>query len=111
MQIYAQLTHTLFLCSMKISLIYMFQFCLPVVVYNQLNILFFVFALRPPPPPPLFRLSETRSESSDLSDSLEELARSKSPEMALEAISGVQPELQSTLRDSEIYSKFCFMFF
>lgn len=88
-------------CFCVISKFSLFYICFSfVVVYNQLT--FLCFALRPPPP--LFRVSE----SSELSDSFEELPRSKSPETALEAISGVQPELQNTPKDSEIYSKFYF---
>lgn len=74
---------------------------------NQFNFLYLCFALRPPPrPSPVVRLSE----SSDLSDPLEELPRLNS-DTALEAINGVQPELQCTPKDSEIYSKFLFSYF
>lgn len=80
-----------------------FLFYLCFSVNNQFNFLFFVFALRLPPP------QSRVSESSDLTDPLDELPRVNS-DTALEAISGVQPELQSTRNDSEIYSKF-FSFF
>lgn len=68
----------------------------------KINLIFYIlcFALRPPTLP-LVRLSE----SSDLSDPLEDLPRLNS-DTALEAISGVQPELQNTRKDSQIYSKF-----
>lgn len=83
----------------------MFQFCCCRCL-QSIKFSILCFALRPPPP--LIRVSE----SSELSDSFEELPRSKSPETAIEAISGVQPELQSTPKDSEIYSKFLlFLFF
>ena len=82
---------------------FLFLFYLCVTVNNQFNFLFFVFALRHPPP-------QVRvSESSDVTDPLDELPRVNS-DTALEAISGVQPELQSTRNDSEIHSKF-FSFF
>lgn len=84
--------------------LFLFKFCFTITCeQSKFNFLFFVSPLRPPPP--LARLSE----SSDISDPLEELPRFNC-DTALEAIDGVQPELQNTLKDSEIYSKF-YLFF
>jgi len=48
----------------------------------------------------------TFSESSDVSDSLEFDSAPNSPDSALEAVEGVQPELQKTPRESEISSEY-----
>lgn len=63
----------------------------------------FLFCLRPEPPPPFTRFSE----SSDLSDNFElDIVPPCSPEYALEAVGGVEPELQQCPQESEIDSKF-----
>lgn len=46
------------------------------------------------------------SESSELSDVADSQNVPQSPESGLEAIDGVQPELQKTSRELEIKSKF-----
>lgn len=46
------------------------------------------------------------SESSELSDTADSQNVSESAECGLEAVEGVQPELQKTPRESEIESKF-----
>lgn len=51
------------------------------------------------------KLVSTVSESSDISDTIEDSAPN-SPDSALEAVDGVQPELQKTPREAEMNSKF-----
>lgn len=51
---------------------------------------------------------QPQSESSDVSDSLELDSAPNSPDSALEAINGVQPELQKTPKESQI-NKMCIM--
>lgn len=48
---------------------------------------------------------QPQSESSDVSDTLESDSAPNSPDSALEAVDGVQPELQKTPKESQINSK------
>lgn len=50
------------------------------------------------------RPQQTQSESSDISDAMETDSMPNSPDSALEAIDGVQPELQKTPKESQINS-------